>query len=171
MPHTWARLCTCCQFFDIRVEVFQWSKHPCVSSPLRWSQDSEEWQRLWKWLSVHFKRNNNVNAVSIRHLFPSSRESRGRANQAECAILRSCTKGGRCFLFSVLQCLSNWKVSYENSAELKQMKWLVWSFPGSLWGTGTATRWSNTICQRKDMFKSERILLTKEKNMSTSFSL
>ena len=28
-----------------------------------------------------------------------------------------------------------------------------------------------TGCQRKDMLKTERILLTKEKNMSTNFSL
>lgn len=156
----------------MRVEVFQWSKHPCVSSPLRWSQDSEEWQRLWKWLSEHFKRNND-NAASIRHLFPSCRESRGRANQSLCVILRSCCKG--ClfvyfFLFSVLQCLSNCKVNYENSAELKQMAFVVLSrFSVGSWDSYKVIQY--TRCQRKEMLKTERILLTKEKNMSTNFAL
>lgn len=29
----------------------------------------------------------------------------------------------------------------------------------------------NTRCQRKDILKTEKILLTKEKNMSTNFSI
>lgn len=47
---------------------------------------SEESRGLGKGLSAGFERN-NVNVSSIKHLFPSRRESRGRANQLEYAVV------------------------------------------------------------------------------------